>query len=525
MNKSSLLLAILFVCRAGSSPAPSVNLPVDHWAYAFLERMEIRGILTGVRDGGRPFSRERMAGCARSIQAKLDGDPALLSGVERAVFEKLKGELWDELRETAVPVRPEEREPHLYSWSGDGGRFHADALLGGTVRVRTPDAPPAERRTCRPYYGAAFRGALWNVGFFSDNRVFAEWGSGTYLQNYDPSLGYPRNAEKDSSRATWDVSDAYLTWNLKGFRFEFGRDNARWGPSGADGLMFSGLAPSMDLFRMDFDIGRTRFTWLHGALRSAFDPKWISARRIECTVCRGVDLALEDAVIYGRRGVQAAYANPVLPFLVSQHSLGDRDNVTMGFDADVNRIRNVKLYGELFLDDLFAPWDLFADYWGDKTAVRAGAVWACRPLGIDAPLRIEYARVDPFVYTHADSANVFEHFASGLGSDLQPNSDRIRVSCEPWFSAAWRAGVRFDAVRHGRGDRRTAHRPEDGDRKGFLEGTVESTRRLGAWAEWEPRRDWVLRAEAEGVRTGNAGLRRGSSPSWIEWSLQASWNW
>jgi hypothetical protein len=507
-----------------TAAAQSVNVPLEHRAYGFLERMETRGVLPELRDGSLPFTRERIAGLLLAIERRTAVRPDLLSGVERKILDRLKGEFWDELADSTA-VLDREKEPHLYSWKGKGGIFHADAEAGFDLLFRTADAPAADRRVIRPRYGAAFRGRLWDVGFFSDNRIFAEWGSGIYNQRYRPSQGYPRNAEKDSSRATWDVSDSYVTFSVRGFQFEAGRDNLRWGRSPSGGLLLSGLAPSMDLVKLSFAFGSAEFTWFHGQLRSDFRSKWISAHRIECTPAAGVDIAVQDAVVYGNRGVEPAYFNPVLPFLVSQHSLGDRDNVVMGLDASVTRIRNLKITAELFIDDLFAPWHLFSGYWGNKAAFQTGVFWT-DPAGLpNSGLRCEYTRIEPFVYTHKDSVNTFEHFNSGLGSDLSPNSDRWSLAWEQWMALSWRAGAEGSITRHGEGDRRTAHTLADGDRKRFLCGVVETIRRIGVHGEWEPSRDLIFRCDAGRVWSRNWSRISGSNLSWNEFRLRASWNW
>jgi hypothetical protein len=493
--------------------------------YAFLDRLETRGLAQGLRDGTKPLTRDRVADVVSAVEQRLLSDASILSSTERRYFERLKGELWDELRNRSVSVQTHEQEPHFYSWTGAEGFFHADAVLGGRITLKSEDAPASERRAVQPNYGAAFRGRLWNVGFFSDNRIYAEWGSGTYIQNYTASRGYPRNAEKDSSRATWDVSDSYLSAGIRGLSFQMGRDNVRWGPGPDGGMMFSGLAPSMDLFKLSLAFGRTQFTWFHGELRGDVSRKWVSAHRLECTVMTGVDVGVSEAVVYGNRGMETAYWNPILPFLVSQHSLGDRDNTVMGLDADVHGIRNVRLYGELFIDDLFAPWELFSDYWGNKVAFMAGGTWA-NPLSFtDSGIRVEYTRVDPYVYTHRDSVNVFEHFDAGLGSPLQPNSDRWLAQCDHWFSLAWRGSLRFETVRHGLGDRRSPHREKEGEKKHFLSGTVETVHRLSVRAEWEPLRDLVLKTDFARVWSKDRELEKGRNGAWIEWQVQAAWNW
>lgn len=519
--KKSLILILFPVLLSGQT----ANLPLGHWAYGFIERMEARGLVSGFHAGTRPYSRDRAAAIALDIHRAAAARPGVLSATEEAYLERLKGELADELAGSGAVVKASEREPHLASWQWSDSRLHLDALAGGSVRLRSDGAEEAERRVYQPYYGAAAMGRIGGVAFYSDNRIFAEWGSGTYVQNYDASLGYPRNAEKDSSRATWDQSESYFTFAIRGIGFEYGRDNTAWGPCPDGGLMFSGLAPAMDMLRLTYDAGPVFLSWFHGQVRGKPDRKWVSGHRVEFTPFRGASFGLQDAVIYADRGLEPAYLNPVMPFVFSQHSLGDRDNVLFGVDAAWSRIRNLKLYGEMLVDDFTSPWGLFSDAWSNKIAFTAGALWT-DPAGIrDGQLRIDYARVDPFVYTHRIPSNVYEHFAAGLGSDLQPNSDRLGLRWEHWFGLRLRGGVSCRIERHGRGDRRVSHTDEDGDVKRFLAGTVERRTAASIHLESEPVRDLVFRIEAGRVGVRNRGLAEGFDASWNELLLRAAWNW
>lgn len=519
--KKSLILFLFPMLLSGQT----ANLPLGHWAYGFIERMEARGLVSGFHAGTRPYSRDRAAAIVLEIDRAAAARPGVLSATEEAYLERLKGELADEFAGSGAAVKASEREPHLASWTWDDSRLHLDALAGGSVRLRSDGAEEPERRVYQPYYGAAARGRIGGVAFYSDNRIFAEWGSGKYVQNYDASLGYPRNAEADSSRATWDKSESYFTFGIRGIGFEYGRDNIAWGPSPDGGLMFSGLAPAMDMLRLTTDAGPVFLTWFHGQVRGEPDRKWVSGHRVEFSPFRGAAFGIHDAVVYADRGLEPAYLNPVMPFVFSQHSLGDRDNVVFGLDAAFTRVRNLKLYGEMLVDDFTSPWGLFSDAWSNKIAFTAGALWT-DPAGIrDGQLRIEYTRVDPFVYTHRISSNVFENYDSGLGSDLHPNSDRLRLRWNHWLGLRLRGGVTGRIERHGSGDRRTSHTEEDGDVKRFLRGTVERRATASVHMELEPVRDLVFRIEAGRVGVQNRGLAEGSDASWNELILQAVWNW
>ena len=225
------------------------------------------------------------------------------------------------------------------------------------------------------------------------------------------------------------------------------------------------------------------------------------------------------------RGIETAYLNPLIPYVFAEHSLGDRDNVTMGLDLEVMKIRNIKLYGELFLDDLFAPWELFSDYWGNKVAFTLGGFWV-NPIGLrDTEFRLEYTRLEPFVYTHHDTVNIFEHYNFCLGHFLQPNSDGLFLRMGHRFSLAVEGVLTFFTSRHGEGDRRTPHFEEDGTEKQFLSGVVEYQNRLGAQLAWEIFRDVRVRSEIARIWNKNNMHIPGEHKKWTELVCAVNINW
>jgi hypothetical protein len=505
--------------------AQSVNLPLDHWAYDFLERMETKGVLQQIRDGSKPFTRRKVSEFINNIEAFANLHPTVLTSLERDIIERLKGEFYEELKSSPLKIKTKEYEPHFYSWKGDRGSVHFDILMGGDITCRDTYIEKNEKRIYSPYYGGILRASLFGIGIYSNNRIFTEWGSKKYIQNYRPSQGYPINVERDSSRATWDVSESYFTLNLKKINFQMGRDNLRWGPAKSGNLMLSGIGPAFDLIKISADIGNATFTWAHGELRSDFSHKWISAHRIELSMLRGVDIGFHELVVYGKRGIEIAYLNPFIPYLIAEHTLGDRDNVAMGFDFDINKIRNFKLYGEFFIDDLFAPWEIFNDFWGNKLAFSCGGYWV-EPLNIDnGSLRFEYTRIDPFVYTHHDSVNILENYDIGLGHFLQPNSDYLFLQGEYRFSLSVSAKLDFSFIRHGQGDRRTSHGEDDVLKKCFLSNIIEYNKKLNVEIEFEILRDTKFYFRAGHIWVKNYNNIYGQNKELNEIMMMLHINW
>jgi hypothetical protein len=519
-----IILGAVLIGQSRPAHPASVYVPLRHRVYAFLERMETRRLLFGLREGTRPFDRETVAEFLRDIDRAAVADPAALSRTERDFLERFKGEFCDELSRSEDRILPGEREPHLYAWRRNSNRFYADAVAGGFLSRTSGDPAPDEKQRFRPHYGAIIRGQVGAVGFYSDNRIEGEWGLAPYDQYYRPSMGYPQNISRDSSYAIRDFSDSYLTFSAGSFRFQFGRDRIAWGP-GRTGLLISGLTPSLDLFRFTVPVGDALFSYVHGELKGDVNHKWFAGHRLELGIGRFLDLGISESVIYADRGIEAVYLNPVIPYLVAEHTLGDRDNNTLGLDFEWRAVRNIELYGEAFIDDLFSPLELFGNYFGNKLAF-TGGLSCLNPAGLrDSGLRIEYTRIEPFVYTHLDSFNVYEHYNRGIGHDLQPNSDML--SCRWEWDTSIRLGLNlfYCSIRQGSGDRRIPHAPGEGEIKAFLGGVVEKNRKWGCAVLWEPVRDARFLFQIAAARMRNAGLQPGKGLSWTEFSVTADLNW
>jgi hypothetical protein len=217
-----------------------------------------------------------------------------------------------------------------------------------------------------------------------------------------------------------------------------------------------------------------------------------------------------ETVIYGKRAAEFEYLNPLMLYHAAEHLLGDQDNNVLTLDFSYFPRRGLKLYGEIFIDDLSLEFPI-GTYFGNKLAYLAGAFWV-QPLGWrEADLRLEYARLDPFVYTHDDSINAYENDREGLGARFGPNADRVLVQLGYQPHRDLRLAARVQYQRNGRGDLFQPHRESDGLSKNFLKGTIAQTLGWHFEVEDQLRRDIYAGLEFDWERTKNFGLVEGAS--------------
>ncbi len=209
-------------------------------------------------------------------------------------------------------------------------------------------------------------------------------------------------------------------------------------------------------------------------------------------------------MIYGNRNVELAYLNPIMPYHVAEHHLGDKDNNNLFFDLNVTLIPCVKAYAELFVDDMNSSKNPFK-YFGTKLGFLAGAHWV-NPLGLDnSDFRLEYTRIDPYVYTHWDSMNIYTNYDNVIGNWMGPDADDLFVQFGINFHRDVRLECFYEKIRSGEGEANTKTRPFEGDRKIFLEGVVESRQLLGFKLRNQIRRDIFLSLSYTFSNTKNTG--------------------
>lgn len=250
------------------------------------------------------------------------------------------------------------------------------------------------------------------------------------------------NTERDE--AYFDRTDVIFEIKLPFCAVSAGKFSDSWGPAAWDNLMLSENATSFNQIRFVFETGPLTLISLSGGLRTEeLDPgsgievangdvkysyrkKYLAAHRLEADLGR-LSLGFNEAVVYTDKDLQLGYMIPMNIYWSEQHYEGDRDNTVMGMDFSYVPADGIHLYGELFLDDLSLR--QLGDYRHTKAAYIIGAS-VYPSFAKDVAIRAEYSRVNPFVYTHRFVTDSYTHYYTGLGSQLMPNSDRIKAAAE-----------------------------------------------------------------------------------------------
>lgn len=498
---------ILILCGLGALSAqdsrPSVNLPVNHFAVDFFERLETKGtIAPSIEFRNRPYTRHAVHGRILALDSLLIEQPDALTATEKELLAKLKGEFHVELASSKVSIPEEEVERHLVFWRTERTQDSyviGDALFDQNIEItRMPSSEDSLNETISNTTArGAVRGLIKSgLAFYSDFTTTMIKGSDVKGSNYQPT----RQGILTKTNNVYSLeANAYVVIEPRWFRLQFGKEKLVLGPGKRNVLFLSDNAPAFDNLRMDVTFDRIKYTYFHGFLRSPYlavntrgdtsDRKYIAGHRLELKVLPWLFIAGNESVVYGGRALETQYLNPIMIYHVAEQYAGDKDNNTLSIDATAFAGRGVKAYAALFLDDYRLADNPFT-YWKQQWSLLAGIFWA-DPVGLeDTDVRMEYTRVEPFVYTHKFGLINYTHFEQSLGTALPPNSDAVLFEgrYQPSRRHAFRTSYEF--IRHGDGDvavsgEELGYGQPGRMKKKFLMGVNETRHVVSLGATWE----------------------------------------
>ena len=507
-----IVVWIFFSLEAKNIHPQTTYVPLNHWVYEYLERLETKQIIQGVLNSTKPLSRIEIAQYLAKARRKIEE----LTKVEQDQLNFLNIEFNEELNGlvehlTPYQTRIQRIRIHKYvkkvlpgfiyqndrnflSWSEDQFQVFVDPILYRYRIYNSTDSLSYTEKVFQSTNGIHIRGNLEDhLGFFVDVRDSKEWGTRKYkIGNYTlPRLGFVRATSPDF--IYHDETIAYLKLGFKYVQLIYGKFSNYWGPGYTGSLILSDYATSYDQLKLEFIYNKFKFTSVYAQLINYEEheqdilqqKKYLAAHRLEFLPWHWFSLGLSETVIFKGRSFEPAYFNPVMFFRSAEHYLGSPDNMVLGLDLKCTAIKNFKIYGELLIDDIMTT-KLGTNWYGNKLGYSLGAFWV-DPFKINnTDIRIEYTRIRPYVYSHADDIN-YTHYQSTLGYWSGPNSENLYIELNYRFSKRLLTTLFFQFNRHGAntvdknvgGDIENPSGLEDNLYIDFLDGILEKSASFG----------------------------------------------
>ncbi len=551
-SRPVLIFLLIFISYSYSQ---TVYVSSEHWVYEFLERLEAKRLLSFVLNGTKPMTRDEIAGLLKSAYENRQK----LNRVENEQLQFLLGEFREELadiytrRETTRgrvtgskwigPVIPEllyANGRNLFSVASGPLRFYWDPILFRKRLYANADTLSGAERVFEDSNGFVLWGTIGdNIGFYTNVRDTREWGTRVYPGRENLTVERLGFVQGGGDQIYHDETRAYVVLNREYFYFQFGKDKNIWGPGYRGQLGLSDWATSYDFAKLQVTARRFKFTGLWGVLQhydtnffvDNHEEKYIAAHRFEFAPFDFMELGVYETLIYSGRKFEPAYLNPVMFYRSAEHYLGDRDNATMGLDVELKLVPNTKIYGELFIDDLTTG-RIGTGFYGNKFAFLAGGYYVDAAGIRNLDVRLEYARVRPYTYSHKFELNSYRHYTTTLGHRIGPNADDLYLELGYRYSRRLKIFSYFEALRHGAnmdsvnygGSMFTPHGFRDSETVHFLDGILKKTKSTGVNISYELAREFFIKLQYNYFWCRSAAAEKRNYPGkrsefWMQFSL------
>lgn len=464
LHSGSAISVVVFLLSFPSIYSQVENLQIAHPVYQFLERAEARGFLPTMSMNDLPLQRSQVISALEMIS---DND-SMLNSADKKTLEKFLVEFGIKAQNTRVLFESStdstqilfeglisDEEKFLYRYKDS---VHSASLIPlASAELMTRKNDDGSDKALLGHLGFRLFGTLGNsLGYnlqvtngvlFSGNRDIAltDW-------------KYAQNIKFAVLNSDIDYTESHIRYQNGWFYAGIGRESRLTGAGYKQRLVMSNNPPAFDALMIGARIKGFEYKFMHASLLSlpqtyfgwetgpnvSFVPKYMVTHRLSVRPSWG-EVSFFENIIYTDRFYDLGYLNP-LSFLKSvEHSLRDRDNSGMGFDATIRIVDGIQLKGTYFLDDVIFS-NIGKGYWGNKAAWNIGVMWSSElPIDFGA----EYSRVEPFTFSHFNVQNSMTHDSYIVSSQLQPNSDRFTVFGNYWWGSRYPLEVAVSYRRHG----------------------------------------------------------------------------
>ena len=477
-----------------------IDVPLDHWSYEMLDRFEVRAGLDRTILETLPLMRSDVAELVHRLITGAESETWSPSEVEWQQLRMLQAEFSEELTDQGYPVPVLQRAYH--QWRPANTRFQMFYVARHTsehaIQDRSGDLPQLDVSLLLQPAAA--------VQLFDH---FAGFGQLNYrVRTGDGLLRQTRTTTDGATEFVFDPKDRfsitrtfdpYVRYGRGPVLVDFGRERLRWGPGRHNAMLLVDERPPIDQLRLRFDFGPVWFTSVFGQVRPQqfatddptldFNEKYIAAHRLVIQAHRRLVLGISDVVVYGNRGIDLSYLNPLAIYFVTQSNNGDSDNALTGVDAKL-LLPNLELYGELILDDLNLRKGI--SHFGNKPAVLMGLLWM-QPFGArDWDFDAEWSWASQYTYSHVTPINRWEHYGRTLGGRSGTDAALFVAGLRHRWSRGWSTRLAYELELLGEGDVSIGHDQRTSDEQEFLSGVAERLHRPGLEVHYRGLRNLVL---------------------------------
>lgn len=252
------------------------------------------------------------------------------------------------------------------------------------------------------------------------------------------------------------VENAFVQIDGGSLRLTLGRFSSFWGARRS--LLLSsrnsmdGLAYVWRWGRLSLSYRLARLDGLSPERDSVtqFENRYFAGHRLDVHLSKRLRVGLFESVLFGGPGrqIELAYLNPLIFFHASQLNEDVDDNTFLGFDFSFKPGHEIRLYGQLLIDDYQID-NTQADQEPSEYGLLAGIYKA--DLLAQTDLKLEYMRVSNRTFNQARQRNRYTFNGQLIGAATGNDYDQIDMSLIHWMRDYLKVSLSFLHRRQGEG--------------------------------------------------------------------------
>jgi hypothetical protein len=517
------IASVLFLFATVCAIAQVEHVPVSNAVYTFLEHAQVAGWLEHFSTAQLPLARKDIVSALENISKQT----SKMSAGELSTFNDFAREFGLAPAGTAVIfysssdtnqvlgsrlLSDDEKYIYHYQNSTEGTNLSVRPL--GSLDCIVQKQGDSTRKVLVGNLGVRLYGTLSNnFGYYLQATNGTVISGERALALEDPHLH--QNVKFTTYDSDFDFTESHVAFEYKWFRADIGRETRQIGSGINQKFIISNGSPACDAINIGAKWSGFEYKFTHASLvsfsdstaqfgvGSAIPNKYLAMHRFALRPSWG-EIGFSEMVIYSKRSIDLAYLNPLSFFKSLEHALHDRDNSLMGLDFTIRPIQGLEFRCTYLLDDIKFS-EIGKNYWSNKSALNL-AVLARIDRSLD--LGVEYARVEPYTFSHFSEHNAVTNDQQLLSGTLQPNSDETSLLARWWYGSRYPLELNVSYRRHGEnvtdangkiirnvgGDVLYSVGPEDSMKAYFLDGIRRNSLSVGLQTGFELCRGFNIQA-------------------------------
>ncbi len=369
---------------------------------------------------------------------KLLETAPLLFEFHRLTTTSVKQEFYFPKRDSTWHANAAERERNALLKYGSDKVFLAASVVGGVEYC----GGEILGDTIWPGFdgGLYLRGYVDSLEFVLDARIYSEGHSAKIPKSFDGEYIDIQSGENNDGieYASYARYRGHIALNMGFARFDVGRDVVHWGPGYYNNLALNQFSLPFNSMSLDLQAGPLTVVSIYGDLRIYKGYVNEGNKNARNLYGHRYELNFGDLII-GVSELQVVYDDndiwlfvPIVPLFIEKGNYTESsNNGAISLDINYRLFNMARIYTEFFLDDLHSPNKLIENKdvqskWAWMIGLQVGHDFEYKTHLLELGMIAEYARVEPYVYTHFKSNTAqMAHLEVPLGNQNGPNSRTI----------------------------------------------------------------------------------------------------